>query len=313
MLRPLLLLTVAVMLVSSGCSPGEDSAGAESTVPTTVATTTTTTTITTTTSMAPATTTSTTTQPATTTTTVAAATTPSAAKLDIVALGGSNVAGYGLGGAFDPEQGYPAVYARSLVEETGVETRYRAHHTLETTPWQNRSLSTWNALLATDEEIRANLESAEVVIIEIGVHTIVIKCGTHLTFTKECLIDATATMPAEYEKLFSAIDELVADDTIVMALNQGLPRPTSEYWRDHPDWSAMKSEAFEVWWGGLDAAAAAHNVVVIDTAHMFGDGDPGEFGIGPEYTQPDGAHLNPEGHRLFADLLLEADGIDPSA
>ena len=150
-------------------------------------------------------------------------------------------------------------------------------------------------------------------IIEIGVHTILLECGTHLTFTKECLIDATATMPAEYEKLFSTIDELVADDTIVMALNQGLPRPTSEYWRDHPDWPAMKSQAFEVWWGGLDAAAAAHNAIVIDTAHMFGDGDPDEFGIEPEYTQPDGAHLNPEGHRLFADLLLEADGIDPSA
>ena len=231
--------------------------------------------------------------------------------VDVVALGGSNVAGYGLGGAFDPDQGFPAVYARSLADETGIETRYRAHHTLETTPWQNRSLSTWNALLATDEEIRANLESAEVVIIEIGIHTIVIKCGTHLTFTKECLIDATATMPAEYEKLFSTIDELVADDTIVMALNQGLPRPTSEYWRDHPDWPAMKSEAFEVWWGGLDAAAAAHNAIVIDTAHM--SGDPDEFGIGTEYTQPDGAHFNPEGHRLFASLLLEADGIGPDA
>ena len=110
MLRPLLLLTAAAMLVSSGCSPGEDSSGAESTVPTPVAT--------------------------TTTTTVAATTTTSAAKLDVVALDGSNVAGYGLGGAFDPEQGYPGVYARSLGEETGIETRYRAHHTLETTPWQ---------------------------------------------------------------------------------------------------------------------------------------------------------------------------------
>jgi lysophospholipase L1-like esterase len=246
------------------------------------------------------------------TTTTIATTTTAAVVIDVVALGGSNVAGYGLGGAFDPDQGFPAVYARSLADETGIETRYRAHHTLETTPWQNRSLSTWNALLATDEEIRADLESAEVVIIEIGVHTIVIKCGTHLTFTKECLIDATATMPAEYEKLFGTIDELVADDTIVMALNQGLPRPTSEYWRDHPDWPAMKSEAFEVWWGGLDAAAAAHNAIVIDTAHMFGGGVPDEFGIGPEYTQPDGAHLNLEGHRLFADLLLEADGVAPS-
>jgi len=237
--------------------------------------------------------------------------------VDVVALGGSNVAGYGLGGAFDPagpidpDQAYPAIYARSLSEEAGRETRYRAHHTLETTPWQNRSLSTWNELLATDEEMRANLELAEVVIIESGVHTIVIKCGTHLTFTKECLVDATSDMPAEYEKMFRTVGELVNDGTIVMALNQGLPRPTSEHWRDHPDWPAMKSEAFEVWWGGLAAAAAARNAIVIDTAHM--SGDPNEFGLGTEYTQPDGAHFNPQGHRLFADLLLEADGIDPEA
>jgi hypothetical protein len=237
--------------------------------------------------------------------------------VDVVALGGSNVAGYGLGGAFDPggpidpDQAYPAIYAQDLAEEAGVEARYRAHHTLETTPWQNRSLSTWNELLATDEEIRADLESAEVVIMEIGVHTVLIKCGTHLTFTKECLIDTAATMPAEYEKMFRTVGELVDDGTIVMALNQGLPRPTSEYWRDHPDWPAMKSEAFEVWWGGLAKAAAAHNAIVIDTAHM--SGDPDEFGLGPQYTQPDGAHFNPEGHRLFADLLLEADGIDPAA
>lgn len=252
-------------------------------------------------------------QTTTTVTTTIATTTSPRAVLDIVALGGSNVAGYGLGSAFDPDRAYPAIYARNLAEEAGVETRYRAHHTLETTPWQNRSLSTWNHLLATDEEIRADLESAEVVIMEIGIHTIILKCGTHLTFTKECLIDVTAAMPAEYERLFRTVDELVDDATIVMAMNQGLPRPTSEYWRDHPDWPDMKSEAFEVWWGGLDTAATAHGAIVIDTAHMFGEGDPDEFGLGPEYTQPDGAHFNPEGHRLFADLLLEADGIDPSA
>jgi hypothetical protein len=146
---------------------------------------------------------------------------------------------------------------------------------------------------------------------EIGIHTVILKCGTHLTFTKECLIDVTATMPAEYERLFRNIDGLVDDGTIVMALNQGLPRPTSEYWRDHPDWPAMKSQAFEVWWGGLDTAAAAHGAIVIDTAHMSVESEQDEFGLGPEYTQLDGAHLNPDGHRLFAGLLLEADGIEP--
>jgi hypothetical protein len=174
-------------------------------------------------------------------------------------------------------------------------------------------LSTWNQLLATDEEIRTDLESAEVVIIEIGIHTILLGCGNHLTFTKECLIDVTATMPAEYQRMFGVIDELVDDGTIVMALNQGLPRPAGEYLRAQADWPAMKSEAFEVWWGGLATAAAAHGAIVIDTAHMFGEGDPDEFGLGTEYTQPDGAHFNQEGHRLFADLLLEADGIEPVA
>lgn len=232
------------------------------------------------------------------------------AVVDVVALGGSNVGGYGLATPFDPEQGYPAVYARSLEEEAGVQVRYQAYHTLET--MQLRPLSTWNELLANDDQMRGDLRDAEVVIIEIGVHTIIMECGSYTSWRLECLTDVAASMTDEYEKLFSTIDELVADDTIVMALNQGLPRPTSQYWRDSPDWPAMKAQAFEVWWDGLDAAATAHDAIVIDTAHMFGDGDPDEFGIGPEYTQPDHAHFNPEGHRLFADLLLAADTIGPA-
>jgi len=75
----------------------------------------------------------------------------------------------------------------------------------------------------------------------------------------------------------------------------------------------MKAEGFEAWWGSLDAAATAHGAIVIDTAHMGLDEEPDEYGIGPEYTQPDNAHLNPAGHRLFADLLLAADTIGPEA
>lgn len=231
------------------------------------------------------------------------------AEVDVVALGGSNVAGYGLASPFDPEQAYPAVYARSLAEQADVETRHHRHHTLEHQPWRLRSLATWNELVATDEQMRADLSAAEVVIIEIGVHTILLECGDYQSWTKDCLVDVAATMPDDYEQLFGTVDELVADGTIVMALNQGLPRPTSEHWRDHRDWPAMKADAFEVWWGGLDSAADAHDAIVIDTAHMFGEGDPDEFGMGPEYTQPDGAHFNPKGHRAWADLLLEADGI----
>lgn len=233
------------------------------------------------------------------------------AVVDVVALGGSNVGGYGLAARYDPEQAYPAVYARSLAKEAGVETHCQAHHTLER--MQTRHLRSWNRLLETDEEMRSDLEAAEVVIIELGVHTILIECGRYTSWTVDCLAEVASAMSDEYEELFGTIEELVADGTIVMAFNQGLPRPTSEHWRDHPDWPAMKAEGFEVWWGGLDAAAAAHDVIVIDTAHMLHDDDPEEFGIGPEYTQPDNAHFNSEGHRLFADLLLDADGIGPDA
>lgn len=233
------------------------------------------------------------------------------AVVDVVALGGSNVGGYGLAAPYDPEQAYPALYARSLAEEAGVETDCHSHHTLER--MQTRHLSTWNKLLTTDEQMRSDLEAAEVVIIEIGVHTILIECGWYRDWTVNCLSEVASAMSDEYEELFGTIEELVADGTIVMAFNQGLPRPTSEHWRDHPDWPAMKAEGFEVWWGGLDAAAAAHNVIVIDTAHTLQDVDPEEFGLAPEYTQPDNAHFNSKGHRHFADLLLEADGIGPDA
>ena len=229
------------------------------------------------------------------------------AVVDVVALGGSNVGGLGIGGA---DEAYPATYARSLGAEAGVETRLTAHHTLET--MRIRTLSAWNDLLRADEQLRSDLEAAEVVIVEIGIQTILIECGVTTGWTAECLKDVASTMSGEYEELFGAIEELVADGTVVMAFNQGLPRPAGRLWRDHPDWPEMKVGAFEVWWDGLDAAASAHNASVIDTARMFGDGDPDEFGIGPEYTQQDEIHLNPVGHRLWADLLLEADGIGPA-
>lgn len=121
MLRPLLLLTAAAMLVSSGCSPGEDSAGAESTVPTTVVTTTT---ITTTTSMAPATSTSTMTP-----TTVDSASTggwgalPGYVKREGWHLGTYESIGYSCGGRGVPDvecdTPYPANYTGVTVINLG--------------------------------------------------------------------------------------------------------------------------------------------------------------------------------------------------
>ena len=229
------------------------------------------------------------------------------AVVDVVALGGSNVGGYGLATPYDPDLAYPAMYANSLGEEADVEIRYASHHTLE--HMATRHLSMWNKMLLTDEQLRADLEAAEIVIIEIGVHTILMECGWYPDWTVECLSDTARTMSDEYQRFFDTLDQLVSDDTVVMAFNQGLPRPTSEHWRDHPDWPAMKTDGFEVWWGSLDTAATAHNAIVIDTAHMGLDDEPDEYGIGPEYTQPDNAHFNQKGHRLFADLLLIADTI----
>ena len=227
--------------------------------------------------------------------------------VDVVALGGSNVGGYGFGGE---DVAYPAVYARDLAAAAGIETRYTAHHTLTT--MQTRHLDAWNELLANDDRIRADLEAAEIVILEIGIHTILLECGVlYVGWTVDCMSETATAMAAGYQDLFAAIDELVSDDTVVMAFNQGLPRPTSEHWRDQPDWPAMKTDGFEAWWRGLDAAAAEHGAIVIDTAHMFLGTEPDEYGLSAEYTQTDNVHLNAEGHQLFADLLAANDTIEP--
>ena len=88
---------------------------------------------------------------------------------DVVALGDSLVAGYGVRDdeAYTPEEAIPGVYAGSLGEELGVETVFHSYFPGQLSN-EVRTVAEWNRVLAEDEEIRANPRGAEVVIVRLG-------------------------------------------------------------------------------------------------------------------------------------------------
>lgn len=231
-------------------------------------------------------------------------------EVDVVALGTSNVAGWGVGddpgSSFDPESAYPGVYARLLAEERGVSTRLHAWYP-DQLGNEIRTLPEWNEILSSDEQMRTDLREAEVVILEIGAHTIFAECGLWWG-NVDCLTRVCATMPPQYDWLLGEVRSLVDDDAVVMAINQGiLPRVGASLWQ-REDWPEVRAASFDVWWGGIAAAAAEHGAILVDTVTGF-NGPDADQDLFDGLLQADGLHFNDAGHLASAQYLLERDGI----
>ena len=286
---------VAVILVlgllAAGCT-GE--AAEETTVPTTVAATSTT---------------------AVTTTLAPITSTGVTPVWDVVALGDSLVAGWGVRSEepYTPGEAFPGVYARSLAEELGVETVLDSYFP-DQLGNEVRTVAEWNEVLAADEAMRADLEGAEVVIVWLGYHNIVPallshRCGNEWPEPlRTCLQEATETMPADFDELLGTIESLVHGGAVVMIGNQAVAALQLEYWGSQPFWPELKAVAFDGWWDGIEAAAAAHGAIMVDSAEAL-NGPEGNQALHPEFVLPDQLHLNSAGHRFLADLFLAADGL----
>jgi len=250
-----------------------------------------------------------------TTTTAATTTTTETEVWDVVALGDSLVAGYGVRDdeAYTPEEAFPGVYAQSLGEQLGVETALHSYFPSQT--WNDiRTVAEWNEVLASDEQMQADLQGAEVVIIWLGTHDLVPAlllgdCGRAWPEPlRTCLQEATETMPADFDHLLGTVESLAPEGAIVMIGNQGVAPLWVDDWGSQPFWPELKAVAFDGWWEGIETAAAAHGAIVVDSAEAL-NGPAGNQMPPPEFVLPDRLHMTAAGHRFLADLLLAADEL----
>ena len=257
----------------------------------------------------------TTTTLAPTTTTVATTATTAIAAWDVVALGDSLVAGWGVRSdeAYTPEEAFPGVYAQSLGEELGVETVLHPYFS-DMLSNEVRTVAEWNQVLTSNEEMQADLRGAEVVIVWLGYHNIVPalvfgECGTGWPEPlRTCLQEATQTMPADFDELLGTIESLVPEGAVVMIGNQAVAPMQIEEHGSQPFWPELRAVAFDGWWQGIETAAAAHGAIVVHSAEALCGPDGNEI-LHPDFVLPDQLHLNSAGHRFLADLFLAADGL----
>ena len=228
---------------------------------------------------------------------------------DVVALGDSYVAGagLGLGGSDDPEKAFPGVYARALAEQIGVEVVLHPYIDYGT-------VAQWNQRLAASGGMAEQIAEAEVMIVWLGYHNVVNPlyfqtCGTAWPEPlRTCLQEATETMPADFDQLLGSIEDLVPEGAVVMVANQGLSPIEIDEWGDEPFWPELKAVAFDGWSAGVEAAAAAHEAIFVDSA-VWLMGPDGDQVLHREFLLPDGIHFTEAGHEALADLFLAADGL----
>lgn len=239
---------------------------------------------------------------------------PGSEAWDVVALGDSNVAGWGIRDdePFTPAEAFPGVYAASLADERGVTVTLHSYYP-DQLGNEICTIAEWTDVLARDPTMRADLGQAEVVVVLVGFHNlfkVFLSDGCPGPWPdpmQSCLQGFTGRMPADFAELYAAIATLVPDTATVLVLDYGSTPQAYSLWGDDPNWPAIRQAMFGDWQDGLRSAAtdAGFRVVHMSTALIHDDGAP-RYDV-YEITS-DGLHFNAAGHRILADQCLLDDG-----
>jgi lysophospholipase L1-like esterase len=240
----------------------------------------------------------------------------SAETWNLVALGDSTTSGWYVrrDGTFYPEEAYPGIYAGLLAEEQGVNVTLHSYFPSQSGN-EVRSVADWNAVLAEDESMRADLVDAEVVMVWIGFHNIVPavffgRCNGNWREYGRCVRSATRTMPSDYDELFATLERLVPEGATVLVGNMGVAPFIIERWADDPHWREVKRAVFDEWIEAMEEAALAHGARVVDTYRALG-GPSGDEPLHSGFSAADGLHFSAKAQRFLAEVHLEQDGIEP--
>lgn len=234
--------------------------------------------------------------------------------LVLVALGTSETAGSGIrtDEPYSPQEAYPAQYADILCKELGVTIELRSYF-----PSQLGSelapLAWWNERVAGDPVIRADLAAAKIVVLwAMGSHDVVPALvlgwcsGDWPDPLKGCFETATADIPAETDRLFTAISELVPKGTKVLAADAYLPPVVLESWAAEPYWQELKRiiDPRAI----IMPIALKHGFTFVDTEAAFNGPTLGAMPAAGLF-QSDGLHPTAAGALATAKVFAEADGL----
>jgi len=230
----------------------------------------------------------------------------------LVALGTSETSGYGIrpDEPYSPQDAYPAQYANILCKELGVTVEL---HSYFPSPLSNAlsPLAWWNERVAADPAIRADLGAAKIVVLwAMGSHDVVPalvlgQCGGDWPDPlKACFESATAEIPAETDRLFTTISQLVPEGTKILAGDAYALPAISERWVAKPYWLELKPMVDPKTTVMPLARKHGFTFVAVEAAFDALTGSAGE-----SLFQSDGIHPTTAGALAVARVFAEADGL----
>lgn len=231
---------------------------------------------------------------------------------DLVALGDSTPTGYGVG---TPDS-YVQVYAGYLEEDLGIDVAVHSWATNST-----RTVANWAEVVRTNQELREDLQKAEVITIWLGWHDVIPKIGLGRgapcypqadEVDLDCLREATDPMQKGFDELLSEIVALVNPaETLILIADVGIPQRLTTRWKEDGTMDVLKRQAYEVWCDYIIQSANKHKVHVVHTYEVI-NGPNGDQDVPSEYLQSDGLHFNEQGHKLLADIHRQIGSEDAS-
>ena len=221
-----------------------------------------------------------------------------AAAIDLVALGDSTPAGYGV------VDSYVDLYAEYIETDLGVAVR--VHN------WARGGQHAADLLsvLQSDQALRDEIREAEVITIWTGMNDIFVgvgskpkggACGNWEGLDIDCAAERVERLKGNIDAIIAEILSLGSpDETLVLIADVG--NPHARQWKEMGLLDELKGPMMEEWIDHIAEAAEQNNVQVVHTYRVINGPNGDDQGAPPGILQADGFHFNGEGHRLLADL-----------
>ena len=221
-----------------------------------------------------------------------------AVAVDLVALGDSTPAGFGV------VQSYVDIYAEYVEADLGVAVR--VHN------WARggQHAAEMLTVLQSDHTLRDDIREAEVITIWTGMNDVFVGvgaepkggvCGNWEGMDMDCIGERVERLKGNIDAIIAEILSLrSSDETLVLIADVG--NPHASQWQELGLLDELKGPVMEEWITHIAKAAEENNIQVVHTYRIINGPNGDNEGAPPEITKADGLHLNGDGHRLLADL-----------